>query len=431
MAEAATRATALWVVRRLREAGHQALFAGGCVRDMLLGRPCHDFDVATDAAPQQVKRLFGRVLLIGAKFGVAMVLHNRRKVEVTTFRSDLSYTDGRRPDGVRFATPREDALRRDFTINGMFYDPIARRVIDYVGGQEDLRAGVIRTIGRPADRFAEDYLRMIRAVRFAVRLGFRVEPATAEAIRRHAPKVASISGERIHDELTKMLAHDSAGEAVRLLHELGLLRAILPELYAPADAQTAAHRRVQVLARRRDPVLALGALLMDLPAETVSAVIRRWGASNELRDALKFFAEHRDGWRQAADLGLAQFKRLMAGRQFARLRALWAVRERLETHRAAQARRIARRAAGIAPQKVHPPPLVTGADLKDMGLTEGPLLGRILRELYDAQLNEVLTSRKEALAAAKAKIGSRLMTKEAPGSQVPDDQGSTKNPRAQ
>ncbi|HOF19074.1 MAG TPA: CCA tRNA nucleotidyltransferase, partial [Phycisphaerae bacterium] len=164
MARPADKATATWVVRRLREAGFQALFAGGCVRDMLLGIRCNDYDVATDAVPDQVRALFGRVLLVGAKFGVAMVLHRGRKVEVTTFRSDLSYSDGRRPDGVRFSTPEEDARRRDFTINGMFYDPLDGRVIDFVGGRDDLRRRVLRTIGRADERFAEDYLRMLRAV---------------------------------------------------------------------------------------------------------------------------------------------------------------------------------------------------------------------------------------------------------------------------
>ena len=403
MAQHASKATALWVVRRLREAGHQALLAGGCVRDMLLGEKSTDYDVATDASPQQVRRLFPHVLLVGAKFGVAMVIRDRQRVEVTTFRSDLSYSDGRRPDGVRFATAREDALRRDFTINGMFYDPFARRVIDYVGGQEDLKAGLVRTIGPPRDRFAEDYLRMIRAVRFAIRFGFRIDPATAQAAREFAPKIVCISGERIHEELSKMLSRDSAEQALRLLHELGLSCQILPELCAAGGPWETAALRVAEVARRRDACLTFGALLMDLPPRTVSAIVRRWGASNELRDALCFFAEHREDWQSAADLPLAVFKRLMARRDFARLRALWAVRERLQTGRTALGRRIARRAAEIPAAKVRPSPLVSGADLKRLGLTEGPLLGRIVRELYDAQLNEQFHSRREAMALARAK----------------------------
>ncbi|MDP7289483.1 MAG: CCA tRNA nucleotidyltransferase, partial [Phycisphaerae bacterium] len=169
------------MLNRLRQAGHEALLAGGCVRDMLLGRPCADYDIATSAAPDEVRGLFRRVLMIGAKFGVVMVIHDNRQIEVATFRSDLSYSDGRRPDGVRFTTARQDAERRDFTINGMFYDPLANEVLDYVGGQEDLKQKIIRTIGSPDRRFAEDYLRMIRAVRFAVRLDFAIDEDTARA----------------------------------------------------------------------------------------------------------------------------------------------------------------------------------------------------------------------------------------------------------
>lgn len=404
MADAATKSMALWVVRTLREAGHEALFAGGCVRDMLLGRRCHDFDVATDASPHQVKALFNHVLLIGAKFGVAMVIRNRRKVEVTTFRSDLSYTDGRHPDGVRFSTAREDAQRRDFTINGMFFDPIAGQVIDYVGGQEDLKRGVLRTIGAPRDRFGEDYLRMMRAVRFAVRLNFALDAATAAAVKEYADRITSISGERIFDELSKMVALESAPHALELLERLGLARQVLPEMFTSADLWPQAMARVSAVAKRKDAVLSLGALLMDLSPRAVTAIVRRWGGSNDLRDALCFFAEHRDGWRGAAEIPLADFKRLMWQRNFAALKRLWAVREKLSTGQSACRRRISARERSIDPAQVRPTPFVSGADLKTLGLSESPALGGILRELYDAQLNEVLTSHKEAMAAAKKKF---------------------------
>ena len=407
MADAATKSMALWVVRTLREAGHEALFAGGCVRDMLLGRRCHDFDVATDASPHQVKALFDHVLLIGAKFGVAMVIRNRRKVEVTTFRSDLSYTDGRHPDGVQFATAREDAQRRDFTINGMFLDPISEQVIDYVGGQEDLKRRVLRTIGAPRDRFGEDYLRMMRAVRFAVRLDFVLDPSTAAAVKEYADKITSISGERIFDELSKMVALESAPHALALLERLGLAREVLPELFASADLWGQAMARVSAVAGRKNVVLSLGALLMDLSPRAVSAIVRRWGGSNDLRDALSFFAGHRDDWRVAVELPLADFKRLMWQRDFAALKILWAAREKLATGHSACLRRIAARERSIDPAQVRPTPFVSGADLKSLGLAESPQLGGILRELYDAQLNEQFTSHKEALAAARAKLGAK------------------------
>ena len=404
MAQLSDKSTALWVVRRLRSAGHVALFAGGCVRDMLMGRRPADYDVATDATPDQVERLFPRVLLVGAKFGVAMVIHRGRKVEVTTFRSDVSYSDGRRPDSVRFSCPREDASRRDFTINGMFYDPVAGQVVDYVGGRRDLAAKVIRTIGRPEDRFAEDYLRMLRAVRFAVRFGFCIAPGTAAAVRKFAPRITSISGERIYEELTKMLSLDSAATALRTLDALGLAAELLPELFRAEGLWAAANDRVARLAGRRDVVLAFAGLLADLPPAEVRRLIRRWGAPNELRDTVCFLARRLNEWRTAADLPLCDFKRLLAADDFRRLLAMWRVEELTRTGRETHSRRIARRARGIAQDRIAPPPLVTGGDLKDMGLPEGPQVGRILRELYDAQLNEELRSRTHALHRAREMI---------------------------
>jgi len=407
MAKAAPKQSAMWVVRRLRRAGHTALFAGGCVRDMLLGRRCSDYDVATDATPQQVKRLFPRVLLIGAKFGVAMVLHRGRKVEVTTFRSDLSYSDGRRPDGVQFATARADARRRDFTINGMFYDPVSDEVLDTVGGRRDLARRIVRTVGRPDQRFGEDYLRMLRAVRFAVRLDFALDPPTAAAIRRHAGKITAISGERIYEELHRMLSIRSAPAALRLMRDLGLAEAILGELFGRTSRWDRALGRVETVARRADFVLALAALLAELPGPTIGKIVRRWGGSTELRQGLRFLAEKLPLWPQAYRIALCDFKRLMAGEHFARLLALWRAQERLETGGETFTRRAVRRASGIGPNRICPPPLVTGEDLKKMGLREGPVLGQILRGLYDAQLNEQLLTRPAALREAERRLRRR------------------------
>ena len=406
MATPATQLTALNVLRRLRDAGYQAMFAGGCVRDMLLNRPWFDYDIATDASPYQVKQLFRHVLLVGAKFGVAMVIEQGKKVEVTTFRSDLSYTDGRRPDGVTFATPREDALRRDFTINGMFYDPLREQVIDYVGGQEDLRAGVIRTIGSPQQRFDEDYLRMLRAVRFAVRLEFQIDPATAAAIVDHAPKIISISGERIFDELSKMLSLPSAPQAMELLHQLNLLQQILPELMWRDDSWMPALARVRAVARKQDFVLTLGALMAKIPAASIPLVLRRWGASNSLCDATTWISQHFGDWPTAADLPLAEFKRLMAKRHFSQLRHLWAVEERRKTGWLDQTRRIAVRVKSIPRGKVSPKPLLSGKDLLAMGLPEGERLGGIFKAVYDAQLNEEISTAQQAVELANRLIGS-------------------------
>ncbi len=403
MALPATKTAAMYVLKRLRAAGHESLFAGGCVRDMLLGRSSYDYDVATSATPQQVRQLFPHVLLVGAQFGVAMVIHRRRKVEVTTFRTDESYSDGRRPDGVRHATAREDAQRRDFTINAMFYDPLAEEVIDYVGGREDLDRGVVRTVGEPQQRFAEDYLRMLRAVRFAVRLGFRIDPSTEDGIRRNAANITAVSGERILDELWRMLSEPSAAEALRRMAELGLAEHILSELF-DTGAWEQAIRRVEHVANRRDATLALAALLAELPPGDISAIIRRWGASNDLKHSARWMAEHLQDWRRADDMPLRELKPLMAGEHFDRLKRLWRFEEREATGGVAGCRRIARRANAIPPESVSPPALVTGADLMEMGLKPGPRMGRILRRIHDAQLDEQIATRDEAMDLARQLI---------------------------
>lgn len=408
MAHGATKELTVGVIRTLRRAGHQALLAGGCVRDMLLGHRPADYDVATSATPQQVKALFRHVLMVGAKFGVAIVIFDKHKVEVATFRSDVSYSDGRRPDAVHFSDARQDALRRDFTINGMFFDPVAGETVDYVGGQADLKAGIIRAIGRPEHRFDEDYLRMLRAVRFAARLGFEIEPATAAAIRSHAGRITQISGERIREELEKMLARKSSPSALAQLHELGLMGHILPELFeggATNRLWPLAFSRLELSSTYGDCELNLAALLCDLNRHQLDDITRRWGASNRLRDDLIWLAAHVGQWQTMATAELADLKRLMAGRRFDHLRILWKLDEQLRTGRQTHSRHIAARIKKIRPDQIAPEPFVTGADLKDLGLSEGPRLGKILAALYRAQLNEDFPDRRAALAAARELIG--------------------------
>ena len=371
------------------------------MRDMLLDRPCADYDVATDATPPQVAELFKRVLMLGAKFGVAVVLRKGRSVEVATFRTDLSYSDGRHPDGVRFTSARDDALRRDFTINGMFYDPIGEQVIDYVGGRADLDRRVIRTIGTPGDRFAEDYLRMLRAVRFAVRLDFRIDPATADAIGQRAANISSVSGERVYDELARMLSSASAPKALGALGELGLAQVVLAELFAVEGLWSRAVARVEAVAARQDVVLTFAAALCELTPRAIGKLARRWGAANQFRNAMCFLARGLDLWKTAPELPLCKFKRLLADENFSRLAALWEFQERSATGEAEMSKRADRRADGIDADQVAPRPLVTGDDLHAMGMESGPKLGQVLRTLYDAQLNETILTRRDALARAR------------------------------
>ena len=216
------REGALAVVRALREAGHVAYFAGGCVRDQIMGNAPSDYDVATDAPPDRVSELFPKARLVGQAFGVVMVRKHRAWIEVATFRKDIGIADHRHPEHVEFTDAEHDAQRRDFTINGLFYDPVDDAVIDYVGGRADIESGRIRAIGDPEQRFAEDYLRMLRAVRFAARFGFAIEPATADAVRQHAGHLAAISRERVHDEVAAMLANPNREAAMRLLADLSL-----------------------------------------------------------------------------------------------------------------------------------------------------------------------------------------------------------------
>src|SRR5271155_3926983 len=218
------------IVERLVDSGFRAVFAGGCVRDRILGVESKDYDIATDARPEVVKKMFDRTVAVGAKFGVIGVLIDDDLFEVATFRADAEYTDGRRPSSVRFGAIEEDAIRRDFTINGMFYDPIADRLIDLVDGLRDLRAGIIRAIGNPYDRFEEDHLRILRAARFAARMNFTIDPATWNAIKIAAPKIVDIAAERIGEEIVMMMTEGAAACAMDLMMDSGLMQILLPEV---------------------------------------------------------------------------------------------------------------------------------------------------------------------------------------------------------
>jgi poly(A) polymerase len=400
---------ALRVVRRLRDAGHQALWAGGCVRDRLLGRRANDIDVATSARPEQVLDLFRRSIPVGVQFGVVRVRERVREgcvveVEVATFRVDAAYEDGRRPTSVQFTGPEEDAKRRDFTINGLFFDPIDEQVLDFVGGREDLERGVVRAIGDAHARFLEDRLRILRAPRFAAALGFRLDPGTVEAGRAHAAEVPRcVSPERILTELEKILDRPTRARGLALCDEVGVLAHTLPE--AARDLP----RVVRALASLRDdvPIEVAWATALHLasPAEVEAAVVRLRG-SNKLRERTRAIVEALGLARALGERTVAEQKRFLR-RPEAREGD---VRLALEATSLAHdgdlepARFLAARArafeADPTPASPHAPPLVKGADLQAAGLKPGRHFGSILTTVEDAQLEGRVRTKEEALALA-------------------------------
>lgn len=388
---------ALSICRTLAEAGHTAYLAGGCVRDLLLSRPPDDFDVATEATPQRVCELFRATREVGAQFGVVLVRKRGRWIEVATFRSDGGYSDGRRPDSVTFGDAREDALRRDFTVNGMFYDPEAKRVIDHVAGRADLAARRLRAIGDPAERFGEDHLRLLRAVRFAARLDFEIEPATADAMRASATMLARVSAERVCIELEKMLAHRTRQRAFQLLRDSGLL----PHLWQAAEWSPSHVADTDCLLGRLDDDASfesgLAVMLADRAPHDADDICRRLTLSNEQRNAVVWLIHHQADLDDPQPVSLAALKRLMAHRAWPWLRQWIDARYAGTAAGPQRAALLRKRVAAIAPDSVAPPPLITGDDLRKRHVPPGPIYARVLDEIYTRQLNEHITTRDEAL----------------------------------
>lgn len=390
---------AVRIVQRLREAGHQALLAGGCVRDLLRGQPPEDYDVATDATPQRVCDLFEATRKVGAQFGVVLVRSAGRWIEVATFRSDGPYLDGRHPAEVTFGDARQDAQRRDFTVNGMFLDPLGPTVIDYVGGQADLAARLIRCIGEPAARFEEDHLRLLRAVRFAARLGFQIEPHTFQAMRTYAARLARVASERVREELERMLSHAARARAVELMADARLLEHLWPDASWPPAALATACARLARLPPAAPFELSLAVLLADRGKAEVVQICRALTCSNEQRETIVWLVEHQTDLDEPAAPSLAALKRLMANPAFPLLRELAALRHAEHADGAARSRALSERVAAIPAEQVAPPPLVTGEDLLERGLPQGPAYKRILEELYVRQLDLEFTTRPAALHA--------------------------------
>ena len=399
------RRFAVEVVRRLRDAGFEAYWAGGCVRDRLLGLTPKDYDVATDATPPGIRELFGkrRTLAIGAAFGVITVLgpKDAGQIEVATFRRDAAYTDGRHPDSVSFSSAREDASRRDFTINGLFYDPIEGEVIDFVGGQEDLQRHVLRAIGDAHERFGEDKLRMLRAVRFSARFGFPLAADTLAAIREMADQITVVSPERIAMEMRQILVAPSRCTAVRLLLDTGLAAVILPEI-VPADET--GHRRLDhtltVLDRLSEPgfPLALAALLYPVvEAAQAGQLGKRWRLSNQETDRVGWLVGHRAALDRARSTPWSSVQRILIAEG---IEDLLALAEAVALAGSGDTSEIAWCRAKLAePEEVlNPPPLLTGDDLIRHGVPAGPSYRVLLNRVRDAQLDGEIQTRDDALA---------------------------------
>jgi putative nucleotidyltransferase with HDIG domain len=432
-----SEALARSIVARLRAAGHRAYLVGGCVRDLLLGREPKDFDVATDARPDRVSELFERSEQVGAHFGVVLVRENSAQVEVATFRSDAGYSDGRRPDAVHFESdPRQDAMRRDFTINALLLDPETNEVLDFTGGREDLRRRVIRAIGDPEERFQEDHLRLIRAVRFAARLGFEIEPVTMAALQRLHGLIVKVSPERVRDELARILTEGGARRGFELLDEAGLLGDILPEVAAmkgvaqppefhpEGDVWT---HTLLLLEGLHNPTvtLAAGALLHDVGKPPTFRVADRIRFDGHVEEGVKLAHGILTRLRFSSDQ-IEQIEALIANhmrfmntgqmrestmKRFLRMEKFG---EHLELHRLDclsssgkldSYKLVLARLAELGEEELRPKPLLTGRDLIESGYRPGPPFGRMLAAVEDAQLEGRLQTKEDALALVQAEFG--------------------------
>jgi poly(A) polymerase len=387
------RVGALSIVRKLRQNGFTAFFAGGCVRDMLLGRRANDYDVATDALPEQIIGLFRRTLKIGAKFGVVIVLLGDKKVEVATFRTEGGYADGRHPGQVEFTVAKEDALRRDFTINGMFYDPIERSVLDFVGGQEDLKRQVVRTIGTAQERFGDDYLRMLRAVRFAARLDFEIEKKTWAAICALSGKISDISAERIAAELENILTHPNRRCGAELLCQSGLAGRIFSKM--TRDEMALGIKVLDCLGNRIDWPLGLAAFFAGLETSKAIGFVETLRPSTAFIKHLRFLLEKRDVLLDS-EMPLAHFKLLLASPYFWDLFELQTAIQKINGHSTLPLSKIKHRAHTLKGINLCPKPLLNGHELIAMGVPAGPMVGRLGREMYIAQLAEEIATPAQA-----------------------------------
>lgn len=428
-------ATAKRLVERLRGTGHEAFFAGGCVRDMLLGKEAHDIDIATSATPEEVQKLFPRTVAVGAQFGVIVVFEDDFEFQVATFRSDGAYKDGRHPESVSFTTAEGDAKRRDFTVNGLFYDPLDKRIIDHVGGEADLKAGILRCIGNPLERFSEDKLRLIRCVRFSASLGFPIEEQTWQALCHMAPQITAVSAERLRDELVKIFTHLSRVRGFDLLDASGLLKILLPEVtvmkgceqppefHPEGDVFVHTRLMLSLLPPEVSVPLVFSVLLHDTgkPAtfqrdetgrirfnghETVSAgitkhIFERLRFSNAEAEETIVCVKNHMSFKDVKNMRVSTLKRFLARPTIEDEMELHRV-DCLGSHGLLDNYELLRaKQVEFSNAPLIPPPLISGRDLIADGYRPGPLFKKILDSVEAMQLDGAVTTPEEALAWVK------------------------------
>ena len=425
-------ATATRLVERLRAAGHEAFFAGGCVRDMLLGKEAHDIDIATSAEPAEVQKLFPRTVAVGAAFGVIVVLEDDFEFQVATFRCDGTYKDGRHPESVSFTTAEGDAKRRDFTVNGLFYDPLEKRVIDYVGGEADLKAGILRSIGNPVERFSEDKLRLIRCVRFSASLGFEIEEETWKAVCDMAPQITVVSAERLRDELVKIFSHPSRVRGFDLLDASGLLEILLPEVthmkgceqppdfHPEGDVFVHTRLMLSLLPPEVSVALVFSVLLHDtgkpatfrrdetgrirfnghegISAQITTAIFERLRFSNAETEATVIGVKNHMSFKDVKNMRVATLKRFLARPTIEDEMELHRVdclgsHGLLDNHVFLRTKQVEFSNAPLIP-----PPLITGRELIANGYKPGPFFKTILDAVESMQLEGRVTTPEEALS---------------------------------
>ncbi|HAL44617.1 MAG: hypothetical protein A2Y12_18215 [Planctomycetes bacterium GWF2_42_9] len=382
---------AIQIIRCLRKEGFEALLAGGCVRDMLLGKEPKDYDVATDARPEQICKLFRRTIRVGAKFGVIIVMMDGHQIEVATFRADTGYSDGRRPDKVSFTSAENDALRRDFTINGMFFDPIKGDVLDFVEGQKDLKKKIIRTIGDADERLGEDYLRMLRAVRFAGQLDFKIEKNTLAAIKRRHSSITKISGERIAMELESLMAAAKRIKGLKLFVETGLAKEIFPAL---RDKVTLGMNVFKHFPKDTTFELAIAGLFCGCDTDEAMQNLEVLKLSTSKLKYINFLLEKREYLNKT--LSLAELKMIVSQPYYEDLFALQKGIFKAERKKLTALMAINRRAKSLAGKELKPKPLLNGHEIMALGAEAGPQVGHISKELYVELLSERLKNKEDA-----------------------------------